>query len=1084
MYIGSLRPREQKKKWIYRDGTIVSDDLVYSDGLYRVFIEALSNAIDNVWRSRQAGVRVARIVVSADPDTGLTSIENDGLHIPVRIHETEEIYNPELIFGHLLSGSNLDDAEERLSSGRNGLGIKLTNVFSRRFSVCIADPENGKEYRQEWKNNMREMGEPVIRSYRKKTGSTRVEWVPDFEKFGMTGYDETILGLYRKSVHDAAMLTGVSMSWNDEKIAVRGLAEYAKLYYPGCEDMISIGTSESETEYTTRVVICSAPDQEYREIGFINGIFTQDGGTHVDAVSSELWKQLLPRFNKNSKTTVTARDLRPFFQVFVSAWAPNPEFSSQSKTMLLAPPIRFALEPRHVNSIMRWGFVEKIHELVRSREMMTLKKTEKKSRGFRRIEGLDPANLAGTKRWRECSLIVCEGLSAKTYAVKGISVGWNGKKGRDYFGVFALRGKPLNVRNATIRAISQNREITDVIQALGLRYNVDYTLEENMETLQYGRLIILTDADDDGHHIASLLCNFLHKLFPTLLYRNEDFLYYMMTPVAKIFGSPETRCFYNDSAYQKALAAMEGERFRVKYYKGLGTSSDAEIRDTFGQKVVALVRDDRADDLLNMVFHKALSNERKDWLGGFQPIDYATPEARYNISDFINQEHIQFSIEDCRRSIPSLYDGLKISQRKILYSVFRKRLSHGSKSMKVAQLAGYCAETSNYHHGEQCLYDTITRMAQDFPGSNNVPYLDKDGQFGSLSFGGKDAANARYIFTRCAPLTRLLFPEADDELLSYTLDDGDRVEPDYYVPILPTILGNGCVAGIGTGWSCSIPCHDFRGLAEATMERLRGGDPALDLSPSYTGFEGTIERLDANRFLSRGVLREAATRKKTARTYEITALPIGTWINRYKEELEAMMEAKKIRSLKNYSTSDRAHFVFEAAEDFTPTPENMGLVNTISRTNMVLFTDRSRLHKFKSLREIFDVFYEKRLGLYAERRKALMTRLEDRILLDKNRLRFLDEVDKGTLRVFRVAEADVVRALTDGGYHAVAPEDGYRYLLQTPLRDVSLEKMSALEKSIRGAEKELETLRATTPEAMWEGEIQAFLAAYQKIYPR
>jgi hypothetical protein len=238
----------------------------------------------------------------------------------------------------------------------------------------------------------------------------------------------------------------------------------------------------------------------------------------------------------------------------------------------------------------------------------------------------------------------------------------------------------------------------------------------------------------------------------------------------------------------------------------------------------------------------------------------------------INQELIKFSMEDCCRSIPNLFDGLKKSQRKILYSVFKKNLKHDGKSMKVAQLAGYCAENSNYHHGEQCLYDTITKMSQDFPGSNNVPYFEKDGQFGSLAYGGKDAANARYIFTKCAVLTRLLFPEEDDALLNYTLDDGDKVEPDYYLPILPTILGNGCTAGIGTGWSCSVPCHDFLQLAEKV--KLWLVDPtsverAMDLMPSYNNFKGSIKKVEDNKFASLGILEEITQKgKKKGKIYQ------------------------------------------------------------------------------------------------------------------------------------------------------------------------------------------------------------------------
>lgn len=1147
MYIGSLKPRQQLKEWVSTDdGNIVERlDVIYSDGLLRIFIEALSNAIDNVWRSRVAGVKPTKIKITMDKDTGETCLWNDGLHIPIAMHEEEKIYNPELIFGHLLSGSNLDDTEERLSSGRNGLGIKLLNVFSREFNIEIADPVAQKIYKQSWRNNMRDMDPPVIRSYKNKTGYTQIRWIPDFPKFHLKHYDGIMQSLYKKYAMDAAMITNLPVLMNEEKFQYKTFADYVRLYLSSSplprtkveneeeEEEEKENATENENaakkeeivwfevtlsgnnseEYKTRVAIAGSPSGEYKEIGFVNGIYTKDGGVHVDSLGSELWRHLLPRFNK-TKTVVSIKDLKPYFMLFVNAWVPNPEFSSQSKTKLLAPSIQIKMETKHVNAIMKWSFVEKINDMIRSKELLSLKKTEKKQRGYKKIEGLDHANLAGGKQAKDCTLILCEGLSAKTYAIKGINVGWNGKKGRDFYGVYALRGKLLNVRNATIQSISNNREITDVIQAMGLRYNCDYRLQENIDSLQYGKIMILTDADEDGHHICSLIINLFHKMFPTLLQREDKFLWYMMTPIAKIFYTPSrSTCFYNDLDYQRALESAKTDgKIRVKYYKGLGTSSDGEIRDTFGQKVVGFARDGTSDQVIDKVFNKTLSHERKDWLNSFQPESYKVPVDTYPLSDYINQELIKFSIEDCRRSIPNLFDGLKISQRKILYSVFKRRLSYSGKSMKVAQLAGYCAEVSNYHHGEQCLYDTITRMAHDFPGSNNIPYFEKDGQFGSRSYAGKDAANARYIFTKCAPLTRLLFPEQDDVLLTYTLDDGDKVEPDYYLPILPTILGNGCTAGIGTGWSCSVPCYDFEVLAAKVVEWLE--DPLqvdLEMVPAYQKFTGKIGALGPHKFQSEGRLEEVVPtkgKKKNAKMYEIKELPIGLWTNKYKEELESLLEAKKLKSMKNYSTPDTVHFVIEAADDFTPNMDNMKLKTPISTTNMVLFTDRTSLQRFDSIKSIFEIFCEKRLALYGERKKRMVKDIQQQITLDKNKMRFITEVESGDLVVFRVQEAVLLKTLVQRGYeidprlekkkpkiesgqlHHLEEEQGtveeeskdYHYLLQTPMKDVSQEKIQLLQERIKSQEERLAQIQKTSKKEMWKQDISNFLKEYRKIY--
>jgi len=1108
MYVGALQPREQKC-WVantLQEGEIHLQEktLVVSEAFVRVFVEALSNAIDNVWRSREAGIPATRIKLTVDESTGKTSIWNDGLHIPIEIHETEKIYNPELIFGHLLTGSNLNDKEKRLSSGRNGLGVKLLNVYSRTFTVECCDPDHKKMYRQKWKDNMRVCQPAQVRDFSSegKKGYTEVSWIPDFERFGMTGYQEDVLSVLKKYAVDAAMVCNIPVYWNKEKFAFKKVVDYVRLYVGEKTPMVSI-TSDVGT-----AVVVESPDGEFREIGFVNGIFTKDGGVHCDAVTDPLVKALLPKFNKGKKngTTLTPKDIKKYFMVFSTVSVVNPEFSSQTKSRMTSPPVPvFTFEPRHIQIISKWGWVEKVEDMIRARDLVSLKKTEKKNRVFRRIEGLDPANLSGGKRSSECTLILCEGLSAKTYATNGINIGWNGRKGRDYFGIFPLRGKPLNTRNATTRSIAENKEIGDVIRALNLRYGVDYSSEDQFSTLYYGSVLIITDADEDGHHICSLLLNMFHHLFPSLLRRHPPFLSLMLTPIAKVFLTKSVETYYTDHEYQERLLTLESskERFRVKYYKGLGTSSDEEIRETFGQKVMCLGFDETTDDILSRVFDKTRATERKGWLDTYNPSQYRLPPSEmYPISSYINQELIKFSIEDCRRSIPCLYDGLKVSQRKILYACFKRNLTPNGKSLKVAQFAGYCAEHTGYHHGEQCLYDTITRMTHNFVGSNNVPYLARDGQFGSRSYGGKDAANARYVFTKQTPMTRLLFPPEDDELLTYTLDDGERVEPDYYLPIVPTILGNGCTAGIGTGWSCFIPSFDFRILCEKIKTWLSRGEEVdlEEMMPFYEGFRGTIRRIDKYRYETMGVLcapdknvEEKKKRKKSASLWEITELPVQVWTNKYKEDLEVLVEEKKIKTLHNYSTPDRVHFAIDPAEGFKPSIETLKLRTQLSTSNMVLLDKDQKPRKFDRITDIFRVYATARLELYTKRRERMLQRLETEICFLKNKSRFLEEVQTQKIRVFRVPEEEILQQLRTSKYDPYRKvsmgggeekEGSYDYLLRIPVRDFTSEKIQELREKQKSLEEEHTRITHTTNKMLWIRDLDRFLEQHLKMYPR
>lgn len=210
-------------------------------------------------------------------------------------------------------------------------------------------------------------------------------------------------------------------------------------------------------------------------------------------------------------------------------------------------------------------------------------------------------------------------------------------------------------------------------------------------------------------------------------------------------------------------------------------------------------------------------------------VDHTQRHLRYK--DFVNKELIQFSIADCQRSIPCLCDGLKPGQRKILFACFKRKLKG---EIKVAQLSGYVAEHSAYHHGETSLCQTIVTMAQNFVGSNNVNVLLPIGQFGTRNMGGKEAASPRYIFTSLNNVTRYLFHEDDDPLLNYLEEEGQSIEPDYYLPIIPLSLVNGA-EGIGTGWSTNIPCHNPRDIVR-NLQRMMRGETYQQMHPWYKGF--------------------------------------------------------------------------------------------------------------------------------------------------------------------------------------------------------------------------------------------------------
>lgn len=1084
------------------------DQIKYSPALLRIFVEALSNAIDNVWRSSQANIPCTKIKVDLDPKTGLTTIWNDGLWIPADLHEKSGLYNAELIFGHLLTSSNYDDKEERMTSGRNGLGIKLTNVFSKEFTVKAYDPESKTLFQKTWINNMRESTPHKLTHPKAKNGYTEVSWIPDFEKFKMVAYDNAALSVIYYQVLNAAMVTKIPVWLNGVKIHFKSLLDYARCFN-------TIGASIEQKQYTTmsskdcEVVLCGAVNdsdgsssqesiQEFDHVAFVNGVFNKDGGVHIDQWSEEIFRPIVSKLNKPGKPQINIKDVKRQFTLFCTTTIGNPKFSSQSKTRFVGPNVTVSVEQRNINAILKWTCIESIRDVIRSKELLTLKKTEKKSKVFKKIPGYDPANNAGGKNAKDCTLILCEGLSAKTYAVVGIDVGVGQRCGRDWFGIYPLRGKLLNVRNASMQSTASNKEITDVIQALGLRHGIDYRNDENYNQLNYGKLMIMTDADVDGTHIKGLILNFIHHLFPSLLKRSEAFIVSMQTPIVKVFNPRSSITFYTEDDFHNYMESNESShKQRIKYYKGLGTSSDQEVRETFGKKLINFIEGTECDKSINKAFHGKYANDRKNWLETYEPkqiqqYSCTDPLCDMPVDQFIDQDLIKFSLNDCERSIPNIVDGLKNSHRKILYAAFKKPLSDSpsGSSVKVAQFSGYVAEHTNYHHGEQCLMGTIIGMAQDFPGSNNLPPLVRDGQFGSRLHGGKDAASPRYIFTKLQPYTRTLYPRDDDVLLRSVIDDGDVVEPYYYVPILPNILINGCTAGIGTGWSCSVPQYNPLDLIKCVkiwlqkktiLEETEEGIVSLlpEIIPWYQNYTGIIKKINDQKFESYGTIEKCTKRSQTI--VKVTELPIGLWTEKFKDFLEDLLEQKKIKSMKNYSKPDVVLFEIVELPEYELDIDSLKLKTHISLTNMVLFNRQNRIQRFETIDDIIEYFCPIRYEFYQKRKTHQLKEMKNSLMWLQNKHRFLIEIASDTLIIHKRSETEIVNDLIQRNYKSKSNEKSdYDYLLNMNIRSMSQDNINRLAKEIEKLQQDIQDLDNTDESTLWINDLSRFEQQYKQ----
>jgi DNA topoisomerase-2 len=625
--------------------------------------------------------------------------------------------------------------------------------------------------------------------------------------------------------------------------------------------------------------------------------------------------------------------------------------------------------------------------------------------------------------------------------------------------------------------------------------------------------MILCDQDLDGFHIKGLTANLFHSHWTDLSKLNE-FLCFMNTPILKAKKGTREKLFYNEEQYEQWKAENSTRGWNVKYYKGLGTSTAKEFKEYFKHKKIVQFQHDgkRSDDAIDLAFNKKRADDRKEWLGAYDKTAVLnTDDTSVSYGDFIHRELIHFSKYDTERSIPNVMDGLKTSQRKILYSAFKRNLT---KEIKVAQFGGYVSEHSGYHHGEMSLMKAIVGMAQEFVGSNNLNLLLPNGQFGTRLTGGQDSASERYIFTLLNPLTRLVFPEADLPVLTYLEDDGTPVEPEFYAPILPMILVNGAT-GIGTGFSTNVMSYDPLELTAYIRERLEDEkttehtinfeDEFEVLTPYFEGFKGKVEHIEDDKFRICGVYEITGKDK-----LRITELPIGTWTDNYKNFLESLMvggvntfnkavgkkaergkkdDAPILKEYKDMSTDVEVDLtltfqtgILEPLQEKQKLESFLKLSTTQRTSNIYLFDENQQIKKYKTPNEVIDAYMPTRLSMYHKRKSHQIKELERIVKLLSNRARFIEEQclavdDPNVLVLQRKSIQHVNQILEDREYDKI--EGDYKYLTSMPMSSVMEENRQKLLREKREKEQELEKLSKKNVRRMWLEELEAFEDAWE-----
>ncbi|XP_056375982.1 DNA topoisomerase 2-beta isoform X2 [Hyla sarda] len=1129
-YIGSVEPVTQAM-WVYdEDVGMNCRDITYVPGLYKIFDEILVNAADNKQRDKN----MSCIKISIDPDSNIISVWNNGKGIPVVEHKVEKVYVPALIFGQLLTSSNYDDEEKKVTGGRNGYGAKLCNIFSTKFTVETACKEYKHSFKQTWMNNMQKSTEPKIK-YFDGDDYTCITFQPDLAKFKMEKLDkDTVAFLTRRAYDVAGSCKGVKVMLNGKKLPVNGFRSYVDLYVKEKLDETGVALKVIHEVVNERWDVClTLSEKGFQQISFVNSIATTKGGRHVDYVVDQIVSKLIEVVKKKNKAGVSVKpfQVKNHVWVFVNCLIENPTFDSQTKENMTLQAKSFGskcqLSEKFAKAASNCGIVESILNWVKFKAQTQLNKkcSSVKHSKIKGIPKLDDANDAGGKHSLDCTLILTEGDSAKSLAVSGLGV-----IGRDRYGVFPLRGKILNVREASHKQIMENAEINNIIKIVGLQYKKSYDDQESLKSLRYGKIMIMTDQDQDGSHIKGLLINFFHHNWPSLL--KHHFLEEFITPIVKATKSKQELSFYSIPEFDEWKKQIENQKlWKIKYYKGLGTSTAKEAKEYFADmerhRIGFRYAGPEDDAAITLAFSKKKIDDRKEWLTNFmedrrqrrlhglpEQFLYGTATKYLSFNDFINKELILFSNSDNERSIPSLVDGLKPGQRKVLFTCFKR---NDKREVKVAQLAGSVAEMSAYHHGEQALMMTIVNLAQNFVGSNNVSLLQPIGQFGTRLHGGKDAASPRYIFTMLSPLARLSFPNVDDNLLKFLYDDNQRVEPEWYMPIIPMVLVNGA-EGIGTGWACKLPNYDTREIVNNVKRMLDGLDPNPML-PSYKNFKGTIQELGQNQYAMSG---EVYVLDRN--TIEITELPVRTWTQVYKEQvLEPMLNGTEktpalISDYKEYHTDTTVKFVVKMTEEKLAQAEAAGLhkvfklQTTLTCNSMVLFDHMGCLKKYETVQDILKEFFDLRLHYYSLRKEWLMGMLGAEAAKLNNQARFILEKIQGKITIENKSKRELIQMLLQKGFESdpvkawkeaqekSTEEDDiqdqnddsfsdsgttqgpdFNYILNMSLWSLSKEKVDELIKQRDTKGKELNDLKRKSASDLWKEDLAAFVEELDKV---
>ena len=966
MYAGQLQPILYNNMHLMdAEGKFYMTNTNQVPALLKCFDEIIVNAVDH---ARDPKNKVTFIGVKFN--AGRITVVNNGKGISLKKQnviidgKTEKMYIPEIVFGVTKTGSNLKKETDNTKAGTNGIGAKIANIHATKFTVKTIT--NKTQFTKTWYNSMSECSDPELTKVDSED-YTSINFIPDYEnfKYEVVEYKDRLIPT--KEDHDiitdwlrlrmyyVAAYVGekVSVKFNDivveantpelfgrhllnvysEEIVkdVYTLSGQFKSSHPDCKS------------YPINLSIFMLPSGEKinkkllpQSISVINGTVSSSGN-HINLLTEKVIAKVIAKI-KTAKKSSTKGDTKEIkctnneamggIHFVMSAAIPGVTWDSQTKNKVNIPTEYY--NSYDLTKKFTGECINGIYDRFFKQEVKATKKVDH--------DKYNPARFAGTKKKQHCMLLIAEGDSAVTFLKGGLKENQKdktiGAPNNDYCGILSIQGVLSNVEkvlktktnaegNDVITNVSKvidNERFAKVVDAFGLDYRKKYETDEEVATLNYGKLLLCVDQDVDGvGKIASLVIVWLNRFWPALLHKGV--IGRFVTPLVRVYKKKNMKKPIAEFRYEAELQdwlkdnELDMSNHVIKYYKGLASNDNHEVVDLFvpekfHSNVQMYSMDKNASDHITSYFQQD-STYRKMALSS--PVKYLTSEKslRYYEEHRIPMKKQQLDIDTkaykhdaLERQLPHIIDGLNPARRKIITGAI-SRFKSMSDEQKVYQLCGYVASELHYHHGDTSLNKTITCMAQGFVGAHNFPLLKSIGQFGSRH--GDEAGSPRYICVGLSKIVNVILPPEDKFILPYVFEDNERAEPQYYVPVVPL-----CVLEsyniVSEAWNHKGYGRDINRVIKAIYRYLDGDKKLITAAETLynmTTVDEEVEtpdlKLKVNNSRYKGTIRNINGIEYSIGSYEvkgsnsitITDLPIGKKTQTFIKSIKDKMKKNK-----------------------------------------------------------------------------------------------------------------------------------------------------------------------------------------------